>query len=162
MVLRPSPSQVCRFCRLRAERIIFRLPLQRTESTKTQQALHPAIPRTPSWSPREFLKSSTINKPPIFTKTEVAHLARLAGLNIKPDDLEKYTHDINDLCAMVDPIRSVDTQGVEPLVSLVRDYNATRTQWREDVIQKETDEPSGRALLKSARKTDGPYYVVDT
>ncbi|TPX67274.1 hypothetical protein SpCBS45565_g03940 [Spizellomyces sp. 'palustris'] len=162
MVLRPPLSQICHICRVRAERSISRLPLQHLESTKTQQALHPAIPRAPSWSPREFLKSSTINKPPIFTKTDVTHLARLAGLIIKPDDLEKYTHDINDLCAMVDPIRSVDTQGVEPLVSLVREYNATTTQWREDVIPKETDEPSGRALLKSARKTDGPYYVVDT
>ncbi|TPX53870.1 hypothetical protein PhCBS80983_g06117 [Powellomyces hirtus] len=130
--------------------------------SRQHSTLHPAIPPKPTWSPRSHLQPTTDSSAPSLTEAEVQHLAKLAGLSIPISQIDRYVRDINDLCKMVEPIRLVDTADVEPLLSLVREYNARELALRPDVQGgAEVGLVSGRALLKSARKVDGPYYVVE-
>ncbi|KAI8585225.1 hypothetical protein BDZ88DRAFT_36220 [Geranomyces variabilis] len=112
--------------------------------------------RTPSSS-----SSSSPSPPTPLTAAHITHLARLAGLSLAEPAIPTHVADINALCALVEPIRDVDTRGVETLVSLLRDVNAG-TSMREDVYTGgEEGEVRSRALLKCAQRVDGPYYIVE-
>ena len=51
-------------------------------------------------------------------------LSLLAGLKLDDAEQSQMMTDIHSLCQMVDPIKQVDTKGVEPLISLVSRKNA--------------------------------------
>ncbi|KAJ3194471.1 hypothetical protein HK101_002630 [Irineochytrium annulatum] len=126
----------------------------------------PWLPRSPSWSVRAIVaKQRDPVKGVEFDASQVARLARLANITISPSEEEKVTRDINALRRMIDPITRVDTAGVEPLVSLVRDCKDHKM--REDVARDpvvderagEDGELFGRQLTPFSKRTEGGYYV---
>ncbi|KAJ3156220.1 hypothetical protein HDU86_003984 [Geranomyces michiganensis] len=167
-----------------------------TDFRRAHSTLHPAIPAAPIWTltppspppPSTQTAPPPPPPPPTITASTITHLARLAGLSLTDTDTtdtgagatststhtrtHTYVKDINALCALVDPIRAVDTRGVQPLVSLLRDVNAGvgcgRRERDDDVLHVEggeggeAEEVRSRALLKCAQRVDGPYYVVET
>ena len=47
--------------------------------------------------------------------TEVAHIAELARLAIREDEIPNYARDLSAILDMVEEMRNADTSGVEPM-----------------------------------------------
>ena len=61
-----------------------------------------------------------------ITKKDVLYVAKLSKLNIAEDEAEAFTKDMENIVNFVEKINSVDTEGVEPLASVLDSVNAFR------------------------------------
>lgn len=53
--------------------------------------------------------------PERITVEDVAHVARLARLNIAPDELERFTSQLGDILEHAAQMAALDLEGVEPM-----------------------------------------------
>jgi len=86
-------------------------------------------------------------------KATVARVARLARIHIPDDDLERLAGELNQIIGWVEQLAEVDTEGVEPMTSVVD----MRLPQRADEVT-EGDE-AGRVLANAPETADG-YFVV--
>jgi len=66
-----------------------------------------------------------------ITKEEVAHVAHLARLEFREEEMEKFTAQLNDILLYMEKLNSVDTAGTAPMTHATVLHNA----FREDVVQ---------------------------
>ena len=72
-----------------------------------------------------------------ITTDQVAHIAKLARLNLAAADLAKFTDEMQNILKFVDQLSEVDTEGIEPLFQSTGQRNALR----EDVIEPSKVDP---------------------
>ncbi|KAH7102984.1 hypothetical protein BKA62DRAFT_698231 [Auriculariales sp. MPI-PUGE-AT-0066] len=120
------------------------------------------LPTRPVWSVRELL-SSYATTPLSYQK--LAHLHKLAAL-IPPVEgspaAEKLQTDMTELIRLVEAVRLINTDGVEPenllepiVLSHTEDMpSATKSHSEPDV--------GGKELLQHAERTVTRFYIVDT
>jgi aspartyl-tRNA(Asn)/glutamyl-tRNA(Gln) amidotransferase subunit C len=53
-----------------------------------------------------------------LSETDVAKVARLARLHVPPADLPAMTAEVNGILGWIEKLQAVNTDGVEPLVSV--------------------------------------------
>ncbi len=80
-------------------------------------------------------------------------IARLARLEIPPEEREDLKKDFQKMLNFVDKLQEVDTQNVEPLVHMTDSAN----RLREDIPQGNLDR---EAILRNAPDADEPYFRV--
>lgn len=68
-------------------------------------------------------------------KKEVEYVAHLARLELQPDEMGKFTAQMNDILLYMEKLNEVDTTGVAPLSSAIAIANA----FREDVVRDSLD-----------------------
>ena len=61
-----------------------------------------------------------------LTKEEVLHVAELARLSLRPEEVDLLTRQLNDILAYVEKLQEVDTSGVPPMAHAVQVYNVFR------------------------------------
>jgi len=91
------------------------------------------------------------NSMPI-AEDQVAHVARLAGLELTPAELTRFSRDLTTIIDYIDRLCEVDTDQDSPVSS-----NSRRGRLREDAV-----EPSltvDEALRNAPRKKDN-YFIV--
>ncbi len=66
-----------------------------------------------------------------ITKTEVEKLARLARINLTPEEKEKFSEQISSILEYVKQIQEVDTSAVQNTVN----QQASKNVWREDTVE---------------------------
>ena len=88
-----------------------------------------------------------------ITKKEVANIAKLARIEIAEEELEKYRTDLNKVLGYIEILKTVDTEGVEPLAQVTGLENA----FRDDQVQ--TSEIADE-LLSQAPDTSGRFIRV--
>jgi aspartyl-tRNA(Asn)/glutamyl-tRNA(Gln) amidotransferase subunit C len=88
-----------------------------------------------------------------LTRDEVLHVAQLARLSLKPEEIETFTRQLNDILAYVAKLQEVDTEGVPPLAHVIPLSNA----FREDEVQPglERDE----TLANAPEREEGAFVV---
>ena len=64
-------------------------------------------------------------------KKEVEYVAHLARLEFQPDEMEKFTAQMNDILLYMEKLNEADTTGIAPLSSAIAITNA----FREDVVR---------------------------
>ncbi|SRR5690606_3989954 len=87
------------------------------------------------------------------TKKDVEHIAELARLKFTEQELENFTHDMNEILSYVEKLNELDTEKVEPLSHPVEGINA----FREDVVKPST---STEDALKNAPAKDDQFFKV--
>ncbi len=87
------------------------------------------------------------------TKNDVEHIAKLAKLEIKEDEINEFTSQLNKVLEYVDKLNELDTENIEPLSHPVEGENV----FREDVLKNSI--PTEDALKNSASKTE-EYFKV--
>lgn len=90
---------------------------------------------------------------PQITAADVAHVARLARLDLPAARLEKLTRELESILEYVATIGQVDTAGVEPMAHALPLHNVLR----EDVV--EPSLPLER-VLQNAPEVDGRFFKV--
>jgi len=83
----------------------------------------------------------------------ISRLEKLARLQLDDAERSKLTSDLQRVLDMVDKLRELDTEGVEPLVYL----NDDATELRDDEIARQLTQ--AEALL-NAPKHDGQFFNV--
>jgi len=88
-----------------------------------------------------------------LSSEEVLHVAELARLSLRPEEVELFTRQLNDILAYVQKLEELDTSGVAPLAHVIPLVNA----FREDVVREGL---SLEAALKNAPvREDGSFLV---
>ena len=65
------------------------------------------------------------------SKEEVLHIAKLAALNIKDDEVEEYRKNLQDILNFAEIVNKVDTEGVSETIGSTDNVNV----FREDEIK---------------------------
>ncbi|RPI71597.1 MAG: Asp-tRNA(Asn)/Glu-tRNA(Gln) amidotransferase subunit GatC [Ignavibacteriales bacterium] len=87
------------------------------------------------------------------TLKDVEHIAELARLKFSKEELESYTHQLNQILAYVDKLNEADTENVEPLSYPVEGSNI----FREDELKPSV---SRDEALKNAPDQDDEFFKV--
>jgi aspartyl-tRNA(Asn)/glutamyl-tRNA(Gln) amidotransferase subunit C len=83
----------------------------------------------------------------------VRRVARLARIREPEERLEPLARELSGIMGWIEQLNEVDTQGVEPMTSVV----AARLPMREDVV---TDGGDAEAVLANAPKAADGFFVV--
>ncbi len=86
-------------------------------------------------------------------KELISRLEKLARLKLSEPEREKLNTDLQSILNMVDKLRELPTDGVEPLVYM----NDQGNVWRDDVVGEQL--PVEQAL-QNAPKQDGEFFRV--
>jgi aspartyl-tRNA(Asn)/glutamyl-tRNA(Gln) amidotransferase subunit C len=87
------------------------------------------------------------------TRKDVEHIAELARLRFKEEELESFTIQLNDILAYMEQLNELDTENIEPLAHPVENNNV----FREDEIKPSTDREDA---LKNAPQRDDEFFKV--
>lgn len=92
-----------------------------------------------------------------LSASDIARIASLARLQLAPDESERMLSQINGFFDLVERMRSVDTNGVEPLAHPVAALEDITLRLRDDVVS----EPDNReANQKSAPAVEAGLFLV--
>lgn len=92
-----------------------------------------------------------------LTSFDIARIANLARLELQPAESERLLAQMNDFFGIVEQMRSVDTQGLEPLAHPVVTLSDVALRLRPDVVS----EPNQReANQKSAPAVERGMFLV--
>ncbi|CAI7573874.1 unnamed protein product [Penicillium manginii] len=125
----------------------------------------------PTWSVRSLLpdSASQLSAPSISPK-QLHHLLRLSALPppATPEEERSMLQTLESQIHFVKEMQSVDTTGVEPLRS-IRDETLAATKETsigldrlKDALAQEHVSGRRKRIQRSASKTKGPYFVVET
>ena len=89
---------------------------------------------------------------PLDTST-VKNIAFLARLKVPDEDLERLAGELSNIIGWVEQLAEVDTEGVEPMTSVVE----MTLPKRPDTV---TDGDCADQVLANAPEPEGSYYAV--
>lgn len=84
---------------------------------------------------------------------DVKHVAKLARLELSPDEEIKFSKQLGDILRYVEQMNEVDTTGVEPMSHAIHFSNVMR----EDV---EIYEHTREELMQNAPDREGDFFKV--
>ncbi len=88
-----------------------------------------------------------------LSREEVLHVAELARLSLRPEEVELFTRQLNDILAYVEKLQELDTAGVAPLAHVIPVSNA----FREDEVKEGL--PLDEALENAPAREQGSFLV---
>jgi aspartyl-tRNA(Asn)/glutamyl-tRNA(Gln) amidotransferase subunit C len=92
-----------------------------------------------------------------LTPQDIGRIAHLARLALRPEESERMLSQINGFFAIVEPMRAVDTSGVEPLTHPVAAVRDVPLRLRDDIVS----EPDQRdANQQSAPAVERGLFLV--
>lgn len=90
----------------------------------------------------------------IISRDEIIKLARLSSLELTEEEIDKYQQEVGTILTMIDKLKEIDTDGVEPTYQVSGNQNITR----DDVISDQT--VSRDKLLKLSPESMGEQIKV--
>lgn len=92
-----------------------------------------------------------------LTAADIARIANLARLELKPEESERMLTQINGFFDIVEKMRAVDTTGIEPLAHPVATIQDLALRLREDRVS----EPNNReANQRNAPAVENGLFLV--
>ena len=88
---------------------------------------------------------------------DIARIAHLARLELRPEESERMLSQINGFFAIVEKMRAVDTAGVEPLTHPVAAVRDVQLRLREDAVRETNNREANQ---KSAPAVDKGLFLV--
>jgi aspartyl-tRNA(Asn)/glutamyl-tRNA(Gln) amidotransferase subunit C len=89
----------------------------------------------------------------LLSHAQVEHIARLARLNLTPEEIERYTTELTVILDYIDQLKLVNTEGVEPQNQFIKAENVFRDDVAEPSLPREK-------ALGNAPQQDGEYFLV--
>jgi aspartyl-tRNA(Asn)/glutamyl-tRNA(Gln) amidotransferase subunit C len=84
---------------------------------------------------------------------QVRHIARLARITMSDEELERLVPELNNILGWVEQLGEVDTDGVEPLATVIEQ----KLRLREDVV---TDGDCRDDILANAPDAQHGFFAV--
>ena len=89
----------------------------------------------------------------MLTKKEVIYVSNLARLELKDEEIDKFSVQLSDILEYIKKLNEIDTKNVEPMKHAVDINNA----FREDKV---TNKSYKDDILKNAPDRDNDYFKV--
>jgi aspartyl-tRNA(Asn)/glutamyl-tRNA(Gln) amidotransferase subunit C len=89
----------------------------------------------------------------MITEEHVEHVARLARLNLQPEEKRRFTDQLNSILTYMEQLNEVPTEDVEPTAHVLDLVNV----FRDDTVRKTL---STEEALANAPETMHDYFVV--
>lgn len=86
-------------------------------------------------------------------REEILHIAKLAALNIREDEIEEYRKNLQDILNFANIVNSVDTDNVSETIGSTNNVN----MFREDEIKEFEDK---EALLQNAPEKQNNMFSI--
>ena len=86
-------------------------------------------------------------------KDTIEKIAHLSRLELKNNDVDKMQNDLSNILNWIDKLNELNTDNIEPLVSMSENHNIMR----DDVVKEHI---SHNDALKNAPKKDSDYIRV--
>ena len=83
----------------------------------------------------------------------VKHIAHLARLEFKGEDLEAIRGDMEKIIDFMDKLSEIDTENIEPLIFMNENVNVLREDVSNQTLTKEN-------ALSNAPKSDSDYFRI--
>ncbi|NLP32342.1 Glutamyl-tRNA(Gln) amidotransferase subunit C [Oligella ureolytica] len=95
-----------------------------------------------------------------LSNQDIKRIANLAAIKISDEESSQYEAEINSLLTIFNSLKSIDTEGVEPLTHPLAMLEEVQLRLRDDVVT-ETDTPEHRDQLMSnaPASTEGVFLV---
>ena len=90
-----------------------------------------------------------------ITKEQVNHIARLARLEIREDEVDGYIEKLEKVVDLFNELNSVDTENIKPTYHVLDLVNV----FREDVAQEGMNREE---VLKNSKETEAGQFKVPT
>jgi aspartyl-tRNA(Asn)/glutamyl-tRNA(Gln) amidotransferase subunit C len=87
------------------------------------------------------------------TIKDVEHIAELARLEFSGEELENFTHQLNEILKYVEKLNELDTENIEPLSHPIEGNNAFREDELKPSVSREEE-------LKNAPDSDNEFFKV--
>ena len=87
------------------------------------------------------------------SKEEILHIAKLANLNIKDEEIDKYAKNLEDILNFVKVLNNVDTENVEESIGTTNSFNV----FRKDEIKEFGDRD---ILLQNAPEQEDSMFRI--
>ncbi|MBS4175621.1 Asp-tRNA(Asn)/Glu-tRNA(Gln) amidotransferase subunit GatC [Bacillus sp. FJAT-49736] len=90
-----------------------------------------------------------------ISKEQVYHVANLARLDIKEQEAEKFTKQLDDIINLAELLNEVDTSGIKPTSHVLNIHNVMREDEaeeglpREEVLKNAPDHKDGQIRVPS-------------
>ena len=91
----------------------------------------------------------------MINEEQVKHIAKLAKLNIKDEELEKYKKQLSDIMSEIDKIIGVEITNKEIMIS----PTDNKDNYSDDIVENHI---SKEDAFKNAKRTKGDYITVPT
>lgn len=88
-----------------------------------------------------------------ISEDEIIHIAKLADLNLKPEEVSKYAGDLEEILNFAEIINNVDTSNIDETIMTNQNYNVFR---KDEVVNFENREE----LLKNAPSKDEGMFQI--
>ena len=86
-------------------------------------------------------------------KKDVAYVGRLARLNIREEEIETFTLQLNGILSYMDKLNGLDTSGIRPMSHVIEVSNA----FREDMVRESFPQD---VSLSNAPEREKEYFKV--
>ena len=87
------------------------------------------------------------------SKEELLHIAKLANLNIKDEELDNYLNNLRDILNFANVVNNVNTEGLEESIS----ENDRCNVFRKDEVKVFED---NKALLQNAKEQERNMFKI--
>ena len=87
------------------------------------------------------------------SKEELLHIAKLANLNIKDEELDNYLNNLRDILNFANVVNNVNTEGLEETIGENDRYNV----FRKDEVKVFED---NKALLQNAKEQERNMFKI--
>jgi aspartyl-tRNA(Asn)/glutamyl-tRNA(Gln) amidotransferase subunit C len=87
------------------------------------------------------------------SRKDVQYVAELARLEFKPEEIDRFTHDLNSVLDYVNKLDELDTENIEALANPVHIENALREDELEGSLDRE------EVLMNAPDKLHGYFKV---
>jgi len=95
----------------------------------------------------------------MINKEQVLHLAKLARIQLRDDEIEKLIQDLNKILNYVEKIQELDLENIEPLVNIVEKLPLRKDNILSEEEIEELNEIRER-IIKNFPQKEGNYLKV--
>ena len=89
----------------------------------------------------------------MISKEEIKHIADLSMLNLSEEEIEKYTHNMEDIVNFANKVNELETENVTESAFALDSYNV----FRKDEVKESLDR---ELLLSNAPSSNGEAYSL--
>jgi aspartyl-tRNA(Asn)/glutamyl-tRNA(Gln) amidotransferase subunit C len=87
------------------------------------------------------------------TPEQVRHIANLARIAMSEEEIERFVPELNNILGWIEQLAEVDTDGVEPLATVIEQ----KLRMRDDAV---TDGNCRDAILANAPDSEHGFFAV--
>ncbi|NYT85078.1 Asp-tRNA(Asn)/Glu-tRNA(Gln) amidotransferase subunit GatC [Pollutimonas harenae] len=97
-----------------------------------------------------------------ITEQDVARIARLARIDLSPDDITRAQHELTGIMGLIEQLQAVDTSGIEPMAHPLAAHQDIQLRLRDDKPAATHTLEQRQALMSNAPANDNGLFLVPT